>query len=139
MLLLFAFKLNAQNGKNTIEIIKNLEEKRRQASLSGDLKVLGDVLAPEFYEIGRKGVFRTRDQNLNERSKGILKFDSLSIDSLDVRVFNDMAIVTGIIHGKGIYNNQPFEQPRMRYSRIYFYREGRWRIIFGQNTDIAIE
>ena len=138
MLPLLAFKLNAQNEKNTIEIIKNLEEKRRLASLSNDIKVLGDILAPEFYEIGRKGVFRTRDQNLDERSKGILKFDSLSMDSLDVRVFNDMAIVTGIIHGKGMYNNQPFEQPRMRYSRVYLYRKGKWQNVFAQNTDIAI-
>lgn len=128
---------HAQNEKNTIEIVKQLEERRRLASLNGDLNALGDILAPEFYEIGRMGVFRTRDQNLSERNKGILKFDSLTMDSIDVKVFNDVAIVTGIVQGKGMYNNQPFQQPRMRYSRIYYFRDGKWRIIFGQNTDIA--
>lgn len=132
-----AFSIKAQDQKNTIEIIKQLEENRRIASLSGDLNTLGNILAPEFYEIGRKGIFRTRDQNLNERKKGILKFDSLSMDSIEVKVFNDVAIVTGIVQGKGTYNGQPFQQPRMRYSRIYLYRENKWRNVFAQNTDIS--
>ena len=127
----------AQDQKSTIEIIKQLEESRRVASLSNDVNKLSDILAPEFYEIGRLGIFRTRDQNINERRNGILKFDSLSLDSLDVRVFNDMAIVTGIIQGKGTYNGKPFQQPRMRYSRIYLYRENKWRNVFAQNTEIA--
>lgn len=136
--LLFLFQLiKAQDSKKTIDIIMRLEESRRLASLNGDLNALSEILAPEFYEIGRKGVFRTRDQNLNERKKGVLKFDSLSFDSIEVKVFNDVAIVTGIVQGKGMYDSQPFQQPRMRYSRIYFYRVGKWRIIFGQNTDIA--
>jgi hypothetical protein len=129
--------IKAQDSKNTIDIIMRLEESRRLASLNGDLNALSEILAPEFYEIGRKGVFRTRDQNLNERKKGVLKLDSLSFDSIEVKVFNDVAIVTGIVQGKGMYDSQPFQQPRMRYSRIYFYRVGKWRIIFGQNTDIA--
>ena len=136
LLFLFQF-IKAQDSKNTIDIIMRLEESRRLASLNGDLNALSEILAPEFYEIGRKGVFRTRDQNLNERKKGVLKLDSLSFDSIEVKVFNDVAIVTGIVQGKGMYDSQPFQQPRMRYSRIYFYRVGKWRIIFGQNTDIA--
>jgi hypothetical protein len=137
IMILSGLLIQAQNEKNTIEIIKQLEERRRVASLNGDLNALTEILDPDFYEIGRLGVFRTRDQNINERRNGILKFDSLSMDSLEVKVFNDMAIVTGIVQGKGMYNNQPFQQPRMRYSRIYFYRNGKWRNIFGQNTDIA--
>ena len=136
-MLLFLSQLIKAQQINAIDVITQLEEKRRLASLNGDLNALSEILAPEFYEIGRMGIFRTRDQNLNERKKGILKFDSLSFDSLEVKVFNDVAIATGIVYGKGIYNNQPFQQPRIRYSRVYFYRNGKWQIIFGQNTDIA--
>jgi len=127
----------AQKSLAAEKIIRELEEQRREASINNDTTSLAALFAPEFYEIGRFGKFRTKAQNMMERANGKLRMDSLTLDSIEVKVFGNVAIATGITRGKGLYAGMPFEQQAMRYSRIYLYRKKRWQIIFGQNTPIV--
>ena len=127
----------AQDSNLVVLKILHLEEQRRLASLNGDTVALAQLFAADFYEVAANGGFRTLSQNLHERGRGDLQINTLSFDSVEVRVFETTAIVTGIVRRSGIYKGAPFQQQPIRYSRVYLNEHGMWRIVFGQNTTIA--
>ena len=127
----------AQDSSTVVRKILQLEEQRRIASLNGDTLALAQLFAPNFYEVAANGGFRTLSQNLHERGRGDLQINTLTFDSVEVRVFETTAIVTGIVRRSGVYKGAPFQQQPIRYSRVYLNEHGVWRIIFGQNTTIA--
>ena len=54
----------AQKSLPAEKMIRQLEEQRRQASISNDTTILSGLFAPEFYEIGRQGKYRAKAQNM---------------------------------------------------------------------------
>jgi len=115
--------------------ILELEQQRQQAQLRGDWKTIQTLNAPEFSEIAGTGLIRTGAQNAEDMRSGRLKFDKVDYTEQEVRLYGDVAIVTGIGHRSGTFSGQPFEQ-RFRYSRIYARQDDGWKVVFAQNTRI---
>jgi len=53
-----------------------------------------------------------------------------------VRLYGDVAVVTGRATPKGIADGREFGEP-IRYSRVYVKRDGRWQVVLFQQTRIA--
>jgi ketosteroid isomerase-like protein len=115
--------------------ILELEQQRQQAQLRGDWKTIQTLNAPEFSEIAGTGLIRTGAQNAEDMRSGRLKFDKVDYTEQQVRLYGDVAIVTGIGHRSGAFNGQPFEQ-RFRYTRIYARQDGGWKVVLAQTTRI---
>jgi ketosteroid isomerase-like protein len=115
--------------------ILELEQQRQQAQLRGDWKTIQTLNAPEFSEIAGTGLIRTGAQNAEDMRSGRLRFDKVDYTEQQVRLYGDVAIVTGIGHRSGAFSGQPFEQ-RFRYTRIYARQDGGWKVVFAQNTRI---
>ncbi|PYO87094.1 MAG: hypothetical protein DMD58_15500 [Gemmatimonadetes bacterium] len=115
--------------------VRAVEMRRREALLAADTVALSRMLAPDFMEISRLGTVRTRADNVRDIASGALHLTSISYDSLNVRVYGDVAVLTGIADNTGTMRGFPFSG-RIRYTRVFVRRDGRWQAVLMQQTPI---
>jgi len=113
--------------------VRAVEMRRREALLAADTVALSRMLAPDFMEISRLGTVRTRVDNVRDIASGALHLTSINYDSLNVRVYGDVAVLTGIADNTGTMRGFPFSG-RIRYSRVFVRRDGRWQAVLMQQT-----
>jgi ketosteroid isomerase-like protein len=113
--------------------VRALEEARGQALLHGDTVAISRMTALEFNELTRFGTVRGRAANLRDVASGMLKLLSVRYDSLSVRIYGDVAILQGITDNSGTMGGVPFSG-RIRYTRVFVRRDGRWQAVTMQHT-----
>ena len=91
------------------------------------------MVADEFTEVSRLGTLRTRAANLREIATGVLRLTSVRYDSLTVRLYGDVAVLQGIADNAGSFGGMPFSG-RIRYTRVFVRRDGRWQAVTMQQT-----
>jgi ketosteroid isomerase-like protein len=130
-LLVCAGSLSAQAADS----IRALETSRGQALLQADTVALSRMLAPDFVEISRLGALRSRADNIRDIASGTLKLTAVKYDSLDVRIYGggDVAVLRGIADNTGAFRGFPFSG-KVRYTRIFVKRDGRWQAVEMQQT-----
>lgn len=109
------------------------ESARREALLAADTVRLGRMVAREFTEVSRLGTVRSRADNIGEVATGALHLAAIRYDSLTARVYGNMAILTGISENSGTFRGMLFSG-RVRYMRVFVYRDGRWQAVATQQT-----
>jgi hypothetical protein len=130
--------LSAQGGPAAVspeDSVRAAEAARREALLSADTAALSGLVGAEFVEISRLGQLRPRADNLREIAAGQLKLTSIKYDSLAVRIYGDVAVLTGIADNAGSYRGFPFSG-KVRYTRVFVRRDGRWQAILMQQTSM---
>ena len=115
--------------------IRALESQRAQALLKGDTVALSQLVADDFVEISRLGTLRTKADNMREIASGTLRLTSVRYDSLSVRIYGDVAVLQGIADNTGTFQGFPFTG-KIRYTRVFVRRVGRWRAVAMQQTSM---
>ena len=59
-------------------------------------------------------------------------FADIAYDAVQVRLFGEVAVVHGVFHGR----TGAGETAQVRYTDVYAWRDGRWRLVGAQNTPI---
>jgi ketosteroid isomerase-like protein len=124
-----------QGAPTVADSIRLLEQARARALLASDTLALAQMIAPEFTEVARRGTIRTREDNFRDLATDALQYTSLAFDSLEVRVYGEVAIVRGIATSSRVLNDRP-ETWRVRYTRIFIRRASRWQAVAAQSTPI---
>lgn len=137
LLFIRAVPLSAQTASSTAasDSVRALEAARREAVLAADTVALSRMLADEFTEVSRLGTVRTRADNLRDIATGELKLTDVKHDDLTVRIYGDVAILMGIAINAGTFRGQPFSG-KVRYTRVFIRRAGRWQAVMMQQTPI---
>ena len=86
-------------------------------------------------EISRLGTVRTKADNMREIATGALKLTTVHYDSLSVRIYGDVAVLQGISDNTGLFRGFPFSG-KIRYTRIFVRRGGRWLAVAMQQTSM---
>ena len=115
--------------------VRAVELARGDALLHADTVALARMIAPEFVEISRLGQLRPRAVNLREIATGELRLLAVKYDSLAVRIYGDVAILTGIADNAGTVRGFPFAG-KVRYTRVFVRRDGRWQAVAMQQTSM---
>ena len=115
--------------------VRTLESQRAQALLKADTLALSQLVADDFIEISRFGTLRTKADNLREIASGTLTLTSVRYDSLSVRIYGDVAVLQGIADNTGTFRGFPFTG-KIRYTRVFVRRDGRWRAVAMQQTSM---
>ena len=113
--------------------VRAVEQARGEALLHADTVALSRMLATEFMEISRLGLVRTRADNIRDISSGDLKLLTVRYDSLAVRIYGNVAMLTGIADNTGQFRGFPFSG-KIRYTRVFVRRDGRWQAVLMQQT-----
>ena len=123
----------AGQGATTEDSVRAVEMARGQALLQADTVALSRMIADEFVEISRLGTVRTRAANIRDIASGELKLTSVRYDSLTVRIYGEVAVLQGIADNTGTFRGVPFAG-KIRYTRIFVRRDGRWQAVAMQQT-----
>src|SRR6266480_1555153 len=101
---------------------------RIQAQIHADATALDRIYAADFIGVGPSGTVRTKPQVILDFTSGDLKFQSITTDDVQVRVYGNTAVETG----RSIMNGQDKGQtvPRdTRFTRVWVKQQGRWRLV----------
>jgi uncharacterized protein DUF4440 len=120
-------------GSTAEDSVRAAEESRGQALMRADTTALSRMVAAEFIEISRLGVLRSRADNIRDISSGALRLQTVKYDSLAVRIYGDVAVLTGIADNTGTFRGMAFSG-RIRYMRVFVRRDGRWQAVAMQQT-----
>ena len=61
---------------------------------------------------------------------------SNTLNELDVRIYGDTAVVTGLATRKGSMNGKDISGS-IRYTRVYVNTNGRWQVVAFQQTPVV--
>jgi ketosteroid isomerase-like protein len=128
-------RLAAQTPVTLEDSVRALETQRAQALLHADTAALSRLIADDFVEISRLGTVRTKADNMREIATGALKLTTVHYDSVSVRVYGDVAVLQGIADNTGLFRGFPFSG-KIRYTRIFVRRGGRWLAVAMQQTSM---
>jgi ketosteroid isomerase-like protein len=125
-----AQKQSARDSHQTSveEVIKKLDDERIQAQIHADATALDRIYASDFIGVGPSGRVRTKPQVISDFTSGDLKFQSITTDDVQVRVYGNTAVETG----RSIMIGQDKDQtvPRdTRFTRVWVKQQGRWRLV----------
>ena len=110
------------------EVIKKLDEERIQAQIHADATALDRIYAADFIGVGPSGRVRTKPQVISDFTSGDLKFQSITTDDVQVRVYGNTAVETG--RSTMIGQDKGQTVPRdTRFTRVWVKQEGRWRLV----------
>jgi ketosteroid isomerase-like protein len=118
------------------EQIKNLEEERNQAVLKGDAATLDRMTSDDYTLVDSRGKFMTKAQILDGFKSGSIKFESRELSDLNVRVYGNTAVVTGVVTQKSSEDGKD-TSGKSRFIRVYVKQNGRWVSVANQATAIS--
>src|SRR5258707_5914107 len=110
------------------QVIRKLDNERIQAQIHADPTALDRIYAADFIGVGPSGTVRTKPQVILDFTSGDLKFQSITTDDVQVRVYGNTAVETG----RSTMNGQDKGQtvPRdTRFTRVWVKQQRRWRIV----------
>src|SRR5215813_1144687 len=117
------------NDRTSIEeTVRKLDNERIQAQIHADRTALDRIYAADFIGVGPSGTVRTKPQVLLDFTSGDLKFQSITTDEVQVRVYGNTAVETG--RSTMIGQDKGRTVPReMRFTRVWVKQQGRWRLV----------
>lgn len=119
--------------QDVIRQIVDLERQTKDASLHRDVDFCQRTLADDYVGITPLGQVSTKQDVLSARKSGQLRYETIDITEMVVRVYGDTAVVTARADVKGHQLGEDFSGP-YRYTRIWIRRAGRWETVSYQQT-----
>src|SRR5207245_423764 len=110
------------------EAIRKLDNERIQAQIGADAVALDRIYANDFIGVGPSGTVRTKAQVISDFTSGDVKFQSITTDEVQVRVYENTAVETGLSTMVG--QDKGKAVPRdTRFTRVWVKQQGRWRLV----------
>lgn len=119
--------------QETIREIVDMERQAKEASLRRDPDFPQRTLADDYVAITPLGQVTTKKEALSARRSGQLRYDTIDVSDMVVRLYGDTAIVTARADVKGHQLGEDFSGP-YRYTRVWVRRAGRWQAVSYQAT-----
>jgi ketosteroid isomerase-like protein len=117
----------------TIREIVDMERQAREASLHRDAEFSQRTLAEDYVAITPLGQVTTKQDTLSARKSGQLRYDTINVSDMVVRVYGDTAVVTARADVKGHQLGEDFSGP-YRYTRVWVRRTRHWQAVSYQAT-----
>jgi ketosteroid isomerase-like protein len=108
-----------------------------EAADKRDVATLERLTADEYIWHASTGIVQTKAQTIAETMAGGSTWNVRKYDGLKVRIYGDIAIVTGTFLIEG--TSTTYRQGARLITRIFVRRDGRWQDLGGQATLIPPE
>lgn len=123
----------ASSDERVMRQIVDLERQAKEASLHRDAEFPQRTLAEDYVAITPLGQVTTKQDAIAARKSGQLRYETINITDMVVRIYGDMAVVTARADVKGHQMGEDFSGP-YRYTRIWVRQGGRWQTVSYQAT-----
>ena len=117
------------------------EELARQAEawdkaiIRKDRAAIAENMAEDFRQISARGDVASKAAFLDAIMSPKLVINPYGVEDMDIRVYGDVALVSGRTRMSGNYDGKPFGS-HYRYVDVYVRKEGKWRVTSVQITPV---
>jgi ketosteroid isomerase-like protein len=119
--------------QGTIREIVDMERQAREASIHRDADFSQRTLAEDYVAITPLGQVTTKQDTVSARKSGQLRYETINVSDMVVRLYGDTAIVTARADVKGRQLGEDFSGP-YRYTRVWVRKNGHWQAVSYQAT-----
>jgi ketosteroid isomerase-like protein len=109
-----------------------------KAIVRKDRAAIAGNMADDFRSIDGAGTVETKPVFVDGLMDAKLAIDPYTVEDFDVRLFGDVALLSGRTKMTGRFDGKPFTS-HYRYIDIYAKRNGRWQIVSVQITRLPAE
>lgn len=120
-------------GAEDIAVLTRLSNAWDQAIVARQEAAVAGNMAEDFRIIDGHGNVEDKRQFVAGIVDARLTIDPYSVEDFEVRLYGDVALLSGRTHMTGKYDGKPFES-NYRYIDIYVRRSGEWKIVSVQIT-----
>jgi ketosteroid isomerase-like protein len=113
--------------------IKQLERAWNQAEARHDAAAVTNIVADTLTYIDFDGSIMNKTEYVRDVTKTAYQADHLYDEGLNVVVYGDAAVVTGIYRETGTSKGKPYVH-RVRFTDTWIKRGGVWQCVASQNT-----
>jgi len=108
--------------------IRRLDDERIQAQIHADKVALDRIYADDFIGVGPSGTVRKKPQVISDFTSGELKFQSITTDEVEIRIYGNTAVETGRSTMIGEDKGKPVPRDN-RFTRVWVKQKGRWQLV----------
>jgi ketosteroid isomerase-like protein len=105
------------------------------AIIRKDMAAVAANMAPDYRHIRDNGEVADGAGFLAAISSSKLVIDPYKVDDFDVRIYGDVALLTGRTRMTGSYDGKQFKS-HYRYTDVYVRRNGQWKVASVQITPV---
>lgn len=127
--------LNSDDPARTKAELTRLADQWDKAIVRQDRAVIEANMAEDFRQIDGAGNLEDKASFVEGLMSPKLRIDPYTVEDFDVRLYGDVALLSGRTKMTGQYDGKHF-QSHYRYIDIYVRRDGRWRIVSVQISKI---
>lgn len=115
--------------------ILQMERDWANAMMRGDMATMDRIVASDWTLTDPMGYTHTRAQAMADLRSGDLKFESTIPGDVQVRVYGDTAIVTGMTTDRGSYKGMDISGD-YRFTDVFVNRDGKWQAVSTHVTKV---
>jgi hypothetical protein len=122
-------------AQNTVaEELVQIESDWCRADIEADTAFFRRVLADEYTGVGSRGGKDTKYSYIASLPGSLGSLTACKDDDLQVRVYGDVAVVTGVATVSGVRGGIAYANRRVLFTNVYVRRDGRWQSVASQGT-----
>lgn len=115
--------------------VEKMEQKRMQAIIDADMPALYAIYADDFFYNTSAGPSLTKSEYLPRYQSGELKVNAADSEARDIRVYENTALVTGIVHVNVTIKGET-KDVHLRYLNVWIKRAKGWELVARQGTNL---
>ncbi len=116
--------------------IKKMEKERAEAVVKGDWAKLEKETSDDYTLISINGEMSNKAQMVEGFKSGQTKLTKDDVSDMNVRVYGDVAVVTGKVEVEGMMRGKEAKGQAM-FTRVYVKKDGHWRSVALQQTRVS--
>jgi ketosteroid isomerase-like protein len=126
----------ARNDESVVAALAAQAGAWDQAIVRKDRAAIESNMADDFRQIDGAGNVESRRSFVEGIVSDRLEIDPYTVEDFEVRLYGDVALLSGRTRMTGRFDGQPFAS-HYRYIDIYVRREGAWKIVSVQITKLS--
>ena len=115
--------------------IQTLEEKWNQSRIAGDARQVANLLDDDWKLTHVDGKVEGKEPYVQGIASGGRQIQSIEVHERKVRIFHDVAVVTGEALQRG-YRRGELRVGRLRFTHVWVRHSKTWRMLLSQSTEI---
>ena len=120
------------------QVIRQVDHERIQAQIDANAVALERIYAADFIGVGPSGAVRTKPQVISDFTSGELKFQSITTDEVQVRIYGNTAVETGRSTMNGQDRGKAVPRDN-RFTRVWVKQQGHWRLVLNHYSPLTMQ
>lgn len=121
---------------DVVALLKRQSDAWDQAIVRKDRAAIEANMAEDFRQIGSRGEVETKRSFVDDLVSPDLQLDPYTVEDFDVRLYGDVALLSGRMRLTGRYQGKAFSA-HYRYIDIYARTVGQWKIVSVQLSPVT--